>query len=61
MRLKSGISSFVLDDGWFGNHDDNQTLSDWTVNEEKLGGSLAGAVKASMTRDFNLAAGWSQK
>lgn len=32
-----GIDLFVLDDGWFGNrHDDDSSLGDWMVNEEKL-------------------------
>jgi len=36
-----GIEMLVLDDGWFGrrNTDDN-SLGDWTVNEEKLPGGL---------------------
>lgn len=37
-----GIEMFVLDDGWFGKRDDdNSGLGDWHVNEEKLGKSLA--------------------
>ena len=36
-----GIELFVMDDGWFGNrNDDNCGLGDWTANEEKLGCSL---------------------
>lgn len=36
-----GIELFVLDDGWFGQRDNDQTsLGDWTVNEKKLGCSL---------------------
>ncbi len=32
-----GIELFVLDDGWFGKrNDDNSSLGDWFVNEEKL-------------------------
>ena len=32
-----GIELFVLDDGWFGNrNDDNAGLGDWTANPEKL-------------------------
>lgn len=42
---KVGIELFVLDDGWFGNRfDDNRALGDWTVNEEKLGGSLGDLI-----------------
>jgi alpha-galactosidase len=37
-----GVELFVLDDGWFGKReDDNSSLGDWTVNEEKLQGGLA--------------------
>ena len=33
-----GIEMLVMDDGWFGKReDDNSGLGDWTVNEEKLG------------------------
>ncbi len=36
-----GIDMFVLDDGWFGKRDDdNSGLGDWTVNETKLPGGL---------------------
>ena len=36
---KLGIELFVLDDGWFGKrNDDNSSLGDWFVNEEKLKG-----------------------
>lgn len=36
-----GIELVVMDDGWFGHRDDdNSSLGDWTVNEEKLGCSL---------------------
>ena len=43
---KVGIELFVLDDGWFGNrYDDNRALGDWTINEEKLGGSLAELIQ----------------
>ena len=36
-----GIELFVLDDGWFGKRDsDNSSLGDWTVNESKLPGGL---------------------
>ena len=36
-----GIELFVLDDGWFGSrNDDNSSLGDWFVNEEKLPGGL---------------------
>ena len=38
---KSGIEMLVMDDGWFGKrNDDNSSLGDWNVNEEKLKGGL---------------------
>jgi len=38
---KSGIEMLVMDDGWFGKrNDDNSSLGDWFVNEEKLKGGL---------------------
>ena len=37
-----GMEMLVLDDGWFGKRDDdNSGLGDWTVNEAKLGCSMA--------------------
>lgn len=37
-----GIEMLVMDDGWFGRrNDDNSSLGDWYVNEEKLPGGLA--------------------
>ncbi len=36
-----GVELLVLDDGWFGQRDDdNSSLGDWEVNERKLGCSL---------------------
>ena len=36
-----GIDMVVMDDGWFGRrNDDNSSLGDWYVNEEKLGCTL---------------------
>jgi len=38
---KLGIEMLVMDDGWFGKrNDDNSSLGDWYVNEEKLPGGL---------------------
>lgn len=38
---KLGMELFVLDDGWFGNrNDDKSSLGDWFVNEDKLKGGL---------------------
>ena len=37
-----GIDMVVMDDGWFGKrNDDNSSLGDWYVNEEKLGCTLS--------------------
>ena len=37
-----GIDMVVMDDGWFGmRNDDNSSLGDWYVNEEKLGCTLS--------------------
>ena len=36
-----GIEMLVMDDGWFGHRsDDNTSLGDWKVNEQKLNGGL---------------------
>ncbi|OGO91793.1 MAG: alpha-galactosidase [Clostridiales bacterium GWF2_38_85] len=41
-----GIEMLVMDDGWFGNrNDDNSSLGDWFVNESKLNGDLDSLVK----------------
>ena len=38
-----GIELFVMDDGWFGNrNDDTQSLGDWYVNKKKLPNGLKG-------------------
>lgn len=38
---RDGIEMLVMDDGWFGHRqDDNSSLGDWYVNEEKLKGGL---------------------
>ncbi len=38
---RQGVELLVLDDGWFGNReDDNSSLGDWRVNEKKLPGGL---------------------
>ncbi|MCI8910135.1 MAG: alpha-galactosidase [Oscillibacter sp.] len=40
-----GIELFVMDDGWFGRRDDdNSGLGDWRVNTEKLPGGLEALV-----------------
>ncbi len=41
-----GVELFVLDDGWFGNrNDDNAGLGDWFVNREKLPHGLTGLAE----------------
>ncbi|MDE6662691.1 MAG: alpha-galactosidase [Lachnospiraceae bacterium] len=41
-----GIDMVVMDDGWFGNReDDNSSLGDWQVNEEKLGCTLGDLIQ----------------
>ena len=41
-----GIEMLVLDDGWFGKrNDDNSSLGDWFVNEKKLGGTLGQLIE----------------
>lgn len=43
---KSGIDTFVLDDGWFGQrNDDKRGLGDWFVNETKLTGGLKSVIE----------------
>ena len=41
-----GIDMVVMDDGWFGKrNDDNSSLGDWQVNEEKLGCTLGELIQ----------------
>lgn len=41
-----GLDMLVMDDGWFGTRrDDFRSLGDWTVNEEKLGGTLSQLIE----------------
>lgn len=54
---KLGVELFVLDDGWFGNrNDDKSSLGDWFVNEEKLKGGFSKLAKDinSMGLEFGL-------
>ena len=40
---EAGVELFVMDDGWFGErNDDAHSMGDWEVNEKKLPGGLAG-------------------
>lgn len=59
---KLGIELFVLDDGWFGHRfDDNSSLGDWFVNEEKLGVPLIALSRKFMIEDYSSAFGLNQK
>lgn len=52
-----GIELFVLDDGWFGTrNNDDSSLGDWFVNEEKLKGGLGKLVSEinEMGMEFGL-------
>lgn len=52
-----GVELFVLDDGWFGKRNlDNSSLGDWFVNEEKLPSGISGlAAKINqLGLDFGL-------
>jgi len=41
-----GVELFVLDDGWFGNrNDDTSSLGDWFVNTDKLPNGISGLSK----------------
>lgn len=41
-----GVDMLVLDDGWFGKRDNDESgLGDWFVNEEKMGGTLTRVVE----------------
>lgn len=54
---KCGAEMFVLDDGWFGNRDDDtSSLGDWQSNEQKLKMSLRELSKAitDMGLDFGI-------
>ena len=43
---KLGIEMLVMDDGWFGyRNDDNTSLGDWQVNESKINGGLKHLVE----------------
>lgn len=54
---EAGIELFVMDDGWFGErNDDSHSLGDWDVNEKKLPngvGGLASKIK-ELGMDFGI-------
>jgi len=44
--MEVGLDLFVLDDGWFGNRNDDKTsLGDWFVNRDKLPSGIDGLAK----------------
>ena len=44
---KLGVELFVMDDGWFGQrNDDHRGLGDWTVNPQKFPNGLGGLIGA---------------
>lgn len=46
-----GLEMLVLDDGWFGKrNDDNSSLGDWVVNTQKLKKGLAGVAESAHSR-----------
>ena len=46
-----GLEMLVLDDGWFGRrNDDNTSLGDWTVNTQKLKKGLSGVAESAHSR-----------
>ena len=54
---KVGIELFVLDDGWFGErNDDTSSLGDWYVNKKKLPNGLDGLAKKinALGMDFGI-------
>lgn len=45
-QKEAGIELFVMDDGWFGNrNDDKSSLGDWYADEKKLPGGLLGIAQ----------------
>ena len=61
-----GIELFVLDDGWFGNrNNDHQGLGDWFPNLDKLPHGINGLSKRihdlGLNLDYGLSQRWSMK
>ncbi len=45
---KLGVELFVMDDGWFGQrNDDHRGLGDWYVNPQKFPNGLGGLIARS--------------
>lgn len=54
---KAGIELFVMDDGWFGERDnDTKSLGDWTVNTRKLPNGISGLAEKikALGMDFGI-------
>ncbi len=54
---KVGIELFVMDDGWFGERDnDTRSLGDWTVNTNKLPNGISGLAEKikALGMDFGI-------
>ena len=57
-----GIDMLVMDDGWFGNrNDDQRALGDWWVNEKKLKGGLSHLIQRVNDLGIQLAYGTSRR
>ena len=57
---KMGIEMLVLDDGWFGKRDsDDSGLGDWFANENKIKGGLKSLVEQVNAKGSE--SGWSLK
>lgn len=57
LAAQAGIEMFVMDDGWFGErNDDRHSLGDWEVNTKKLPGGLDGLCTKinSLGLDFGI-------
>lgn len=51
---QAGIELFVLDDGWFGERDDDfRSLGDWSANAKKLPGGLSALAQAIQSRGMS--------
>ena len=56
----TGVELFVMDDGWFGErNDDTSSLGDWTPNSRKLPNGIAGIADKIKESGLNLEYGLS--
>lgn len=52
---EAGMELFVIDDGWFGErNDDTRALGDWTVNREKFPSGFAALAEAFRSKGLKL-------